>query len=177
MKSYSRRKVGLLTEKWEALRTEFIVPARVVANRSNFHRNLIFTYPSTKLVSIFLFNTPFICYEFLKFDPRKKLCWLCCSKSAVSQKLNGKSKFWDIILYLKGTPTSLDILLYFFSIRAVDYENCNQSFVSRFWLSNERSKVLNFPPFSKWSSPSWISNHVTWLMTSIRGRSLSKQDE
>ena len=44
------------------------------------------------------------------------------------------------ILVFKGSPTSLDILLYFF-VWAVDYENRNQSFVSRFWLANESSKV------------------------------------
>ena len=67
MKSYRRRKSGWLSEKWEALRTEFTVP-RVVVNRSNSSSHVHLQ----KGVSRFLFSAPLTCYEFLKVDPRKK---------------------------------------------------------------------------------------------------------
>ena len=62
-------------------------------NRSNYHRNLIVTCPSTKkkMSHFFLFSAPLIGYEFLKFDPRKKKKKRpCFRKSAVSQNLKGK---------------------------------------------------------------------------------------
>ena len=43
--------------------------------------------------------------------------------------------------FLKGTPTNLEILPYFVVFELYLSSFANQSFVSRFWLANERSKV------------------------------------
>ena len=86
------RKLGLLSQKWEALLTEFIIP-RVVVNRSNF-RNLIFTCPSTKPCLTFFYLAPrWFVTNFWRLTQGN--IRLCRRKSAVSQKLKGKGNFWD----------------------------------------------------------------------------------
>ena len=68
----------------KALQMEFIV-LHIVVNRSNFHRNLICTCPSTRLCLTFFYLVPrWFFIDFWSLTQEKNQ--LCCRKSTISKK-------------------------------------------------------------------------------------------